>query len=106
MRAIQPAFLNRSHTPTANRRRQIVTIPPATVPENWDDNDIILFDEFCKLIQTPEPIVQEWRRCGTGPHWNRFNGNGARYTTVADIRRYLKGRVSDAHRTPDSRGIV
>jgi hypothetical protein len=66
-----------------------VTIAPICVPEEWDDNGSILFEEFCALIRTPQRTVRERRRCGRGPTWHRFNGNGV--GIVADLRRFLRG---------------
>jgi len=68
-----------------------VIIAPICVPEEWDDNGIILFEEFCALIRTPQRTVREWRRGGRGPTWHRFNGDGCLYTTVAELRRFLRG---------------
>lgn len=64
-----------------------MTIAPICVPEEWDDNGSILFEEFCALIRTPQRTVRERRRCGRGPTWHRFNGAG----TVAELRRFLRG---------------
>jgi len=68
-----------------------VTIATIRVPDEWDDNGIILFEEFCALTCTPQRTVREWRRCGRGPTWHRFNGNGRLYITVAELRRFLRG---------------
>lgn len=67
-----------------------MTIAPISVPEEWDDNSIILFEEFCALIRTPQRTVREWRRLNRGPTWHRFNGNGRLYITVAELRRFLR----------------
>jgi hypothetical protein len=66
-----------------------VTIALICVPEEWDDNGSLLFEEFCALIRTPQRTVRERRRCGRGPTWHRFNVNGA--GTVAELRRFLSG---------------
>lgn len=68
-----------------------MSIAPITVPEEWDDNGIILFEEFCAFIRAPQRTVREWRRLQRGPRWWRFNGNGRLYTTVAELRRFLRG---------------
>lgn len=68
-----------------------MTIAPIRVPDEWDDNGIILFEEFCALIRTPQRTVRGWRRCGRGPTWHRFNGTGRLYVTVAELRRFLRG---------------
>jgi hypothetical protein len=63
---------------------------PIQIPAEWDDNGIILFEEFCHFIRTPQRTVRDWRRCGRGPRWWRFNGNGRLFTTVAELRRFLR----------------
>lgn len=66
-----------------------MTIAPIHIPNDWDDNDIVLFEEFCSLIRTPQRTVRCWRVERRGPQWWRFNGTGRLYTTVAEIRRFL-----------------
>lgn len=68
-----------------------MAIIPICVPKEWDDNGILLFEEFCTFIRTPPRTVREWRRCHRGPRWWRFNGTGRLYTTVAELRRFLRG---------------
>ena len=68
-----------------------MSIAPISVPEDWDDNGIILLEEFCAFIPTPQRTVREWRRLNRGPTWHRFNGNGRLYITVAELRRFLRG---------------
>ena len=72
-----------------------MAIAPINVPDDWDDNGIILFEEFCAFIRTPQRTVREWRRCNRGPRWQRFNGTGRLYTTVGEIRRFLRGQRPD-----------
>ncbi|GAW48042.1 MULTISPECIES: hypothetical protein [unclassified Nocardioides] len=68
-----------------------MTIIPNIVPEDWDDNGILLFEEFCAFIRTPQRTVRSWRQDGRSvPRWYRFNGNGRLYTTVGDLRRFLE----------------
>ena len=62
---------------------------PIGIPDEWDDNDLILFEEFCELIRTPQRTVRDWRRRGVGPRWTRFQGVGRLYITVAEARRFL-----------------
>jgi len=62
---------------------------PIEVPTDWDDNGILLFEEFCAFIRTPQRTVRDWKRRGIGPCWWRFNGTGRLYTTVAELRRFL-----------------
>ena len=68
-----------------------MAITPISVPDDWDDNAILLFEEFCAFIRTPQGTVRDWRRQKRGPHWWRFNGNGRLFTTVAELRRFLRG---------------
>lgn len=88
---------------TESARRQVSEIPRSRLllksrshlavesRKEWDDNGIILFEEFCTLIRTPQRTVREWRRRNRGPTWHRFNGNGRLYITVAELRRFLRG---------------
>lgn len=67
-----------------------MTIAPIEIPAEWDDNDIALSEEFCSLIRTPQRTDRWWRAEEHGPQWWRFNGTGRLYTTVADIRRFIR----------------
>jgi hypothetical protein len=51
-------------------------VTPIGIPDDWDDNNLILFEEFCELIRTPQRTVRDWRRRGVGPRWTRFQGVG------------------------------
>ena len=64
-------------------------VTPIGIPDDWDDNNLILFEEFCDLIRTPQRTVRDWRRRGVGPRWTRFQGVGRLYITVAEARRFL-----------------
>ncbi|MFD0807945.1 hypothetical protein ACFQ0K_17760 [Nocardioides caeni] len=66
-----------------------VMVTPIGIPEDWDDNGLILFEEFCELIRTPQRTVRDWRRRGIGPRWTRFQGVGRLYVTVAEARCFL-----------------
>ena len=68
---------------------------PIQVPAEWDDNGILLFEEFCAFIRTPQRTVRDWKRRGIGPRWWRFNGTGRLYTTVAELRRFLRPATTD-----------
>ncbi|WP_348088293.1 hypothetical protein [Nocardioides sp.] len=59
------------------------------IPHDWDDNNLILFEEFCELICTPQRTVRDWRRRGVGPRWTRFQGVGRLYVIAAKARRFL-----------------
>ena len=67
---------------------------PIGIPDDWDDNNLILFEEFCELIRTPQRTVRDWRRRGIGPRWARFNGCGRLYITVAEARRFLSSATT------------
>ena len=77
--------LNRSVATTKGN----ATMAPIGIPKDWDDNNLILFEEFCELIRTPQRTVRDWRRRGVGPRWTRFQGVGRLYITVAEARRFL-----------------
>ena len=62
---------------------------PIQIPQEWSDNGLITFEEFCDLIRTPQRTVRDWRRRGVGPQWARFDGCGRLYIRVADVRRFL-----------------
>ena len=62
---------------------------PIQIPDEWDDNGILLFEEFCTFIHTPQRTVRDWKQRCIGPRWWKFNGNGRLYTTVGELRRFL-----------------
>lgn len=35
-----------------------MTIKPLGVPDEWDDNHILMFEEFCAFIRTPQRTVR------------------------------------------------
>ena len=41
-------------------------VTPIGIPDDWDDNNLILFEEFCGLIRTPQRTVRDWRQRGVG----------------------------------------
>src|SRR6478735_4054240 len=66
-----------------------VKVAPINIPEEWDDNGLLMFEDFCELIRTPQRTVRDWRQRGVGPRWTRFQGVGRLYITVAEARRFL-----------------
>jgi hypothetical protein len=62
---------------------------PIGIPDDWDDNNLILFEEFCALFRIPQRTVRDWRRRDVGPRWTRFQDTGRLYITVAEARRFL-----------------
>jgi len=67
---------------------------PIHIPEEWHDDDLLTFEQFCELIQTAEGTVRDWRRRRVGPRWFRFEGCGRLYITVAEVRRFVNGAVA------------
>ncbi len=72
---------------------------PIHIPEDWHENGLITFEEFCELIHTPQRTVRDWRQRGIGPRWARFNGCGRLYITVAEARRFIKAATVNTHDT-------
>jgi hypothetical protein len=68
-------------------------MPRIHIPTEWDDNDLLCFQEFCDLISTPQRTVRDWRRRGVGPRWARLEGTGRLYIRVAEARRFLDAAV-------------
>ena len=68
------------------------------IPEDWHDQALLTFEDFCTLIHTPQRTVRDWRRRGVGPRWARFEGCGRLYIRVADARRFLDSAASGSVR--------
>ena len=66
-----------------------MSIKPVGVPTDWDDDHLLMFEDFCKHFDIPPRTAYDWRQRKIGPRWYRFNGTGRLYTTVAEIRRWL-----------------
>ena len=75
--------------PVGDHDERRVMVTPIGIPDDWDDNNLILFEEFCDLIRIPQRTVRDWRQRGVGPRWTRFQGIGRLYITVAEARRFL-----------------
>lgn len=73
---------------------------PIEIPTEWNDNALLMFEEFCTLIRTPQRTVRDWRQRGIGPRWARFNGCGRLYITVAEARRFLATATPTRHQEP------
>jgi len=69
---------------------------PILIPEEWHDNALLTFEDFCTLIHTPQRTVRDWRQRGVGPHWARFEGCGRLYVSVAEARRFLRAATPAA----------
>lgn len=63
---------------------------PIHIPEEWHDDALLTFDQFCELTNTPPRTVRGWRR-RVGPEWCRFEGCGRLHITVAEVRRFVSG---------------
>jgi hypothetical protein len=74
--------------PVATTKGDVV-VTPTGIPDDWEDDNLILFEEFCDLIRTPQRTVRDWRQRGVGPRWIRFQGVGRLYITVGEARRFL-----------------
>lgn len=70
---------------------------PIHIPDDWHENALLTFEEFCDLIHTPQRTVRDWRQRGIGPRWARFNGCGRLYVTVAETRRFLRAAMTAEH---------
>lgn len=57
------------------------------IPDEWDDNTIVLFEEFCSMADASQITIERWVADGVGPRWWRINGDGRRYTTASEVRR-------------------
>ena len=68
---------------------------PIHIPDDWDDNALLTFEEFCDLIHTPQRTVRDWRRRRVGPRWARFEGCGRLYIRVAEARRFVASATSE-----------
>jgi hypothetical protein len=63
---------------------------PIHIPSEWDDDDLLNFEQFCELIQTAPGTVRDWRRRRVGPRWERLEGCGRLVMKVAEARRFLR----------------
>lgn len=63
---------------------------PIHIPDEWDDEDLLTFEQFCELIQTPPRTVRDWRWRRVGPRWRRIKGCGRLVMKVGDARSFLR----------------
>ncbi|MEU0313070.1 hypothetical protein [Nocardioides sp. NPDC006273] len=64
-------------------------IAPISIPNDWDDDALLTFEQFCTLIQTPQRTVRDWKRRKVGVDWRRLGNTGRIYTTVGEARRFV-----------------
>lgn len=74
-------------------------VQPIHVPEEWDDDDLLTFEQFCNLIQTPPRTVRDWRRRRIGPRWIKLEGCGRLLVRVAEVRRFLRAATTEGQQT-------
>jgi hypothetical protein len=74
---------------------------PIQIAAERNDDGILLFEEFCTYFRTPQRTVRDWKRRGVGPRWWRLNGTGRLYTTVAELRRFLRPAVPNSREVGD-----
>lgn len=79
---------------------------PIHISGDWHDHDLLTFGQFCELIQIPPRTVRDWRRRDNGPRWTKLKGCGRLYTTVAEVRRFVRAATTDASRpsSPQTQG--
>jgi hypothetical protein len=70
--------------------RRTEAVNPIHIPEDWHDNDLLAFEQFCDLIHVPPRTVRDWRRRGVGPRWSKLPGAGRLYITIAEVRRFTR----------------
>jgi hypothetical protein len=63
---------------------------PIHIPSEWDDDDLLTFEQFCELIHTAPRTVRDWRWRRVGPRWERLEGCGRLFMRVAEARRFLR----------------
>lgn len=68
-------------------------VTPIGIPDDRDEDNLILFEEFYELVRTPQRTVRDCRRRGVGPRWTRFHGIGRLYITVAEARHFLASAI-------------
>lgn len=62
---------------------------PICVPDDWDGNGLMTFEEFCVFVRTPQRTVRDWRQRDVGPRWTKLAGAGRLYIRVSEVRLYL-----------------
>jgi hypothetical protein len=49
---------------------------PIQDPDDCNDSGILLCEEFCTFIHTPQRTARDWKQRRIGPRWWKFNSNG------------------------------
>lgn len=71
---------------------------PIHIPEQWDDQDLLTFEQFCTLTRVPVRTVRDWRRRRVGPTWHKRPGTGRLYITVGETRRFFAVTEKESNR--------
>lgn len=58
------------------------------IPSDWDDNQWITFEEFCRIFELPQRTVRDWKRRGVGPRWTKAPDTGRLYIQVRQARSF------------------
>jgi hypothetical protein len=72
---------------------------PIHIPDEWDDEDLLTFEQFCELIQTAPRTVRDWRWRRVGPCWLRIDGCGRLVMKVGEARRFLRSATATRRRS-------
>jgi len=91
---VGPASPAGQSEPSRPRRITTTRVQPIHVPEEWDDADLLTFEQFCNLIQTPPRTARDWRRRRVGPRWIKLEGCGRLLVTVGEVRRLLDAAIA------------
>lgn len=79
-------------------------VQPIKIPADWDDSDLLTFEQFCTLTHSVQRTVRDWRRRGVGPRFWKLDGTGRLYTSVGEVRRWIaSGLKRPDPRRPDPR---
>ena len=69
---------------------------PIQVPAEWDDNGHLVVRRVLRIHPHTPTHRPRLERRGLGPRWWRFNGTGRLYTTVAELRRFLRPAITSS----------
>jgi len=42
--------------------KEVIAMSPIHIPPEWDDNDVLYFEEFCTFVRTPQRTARDWKR--------------------------------------------
>lgn len=70
-----------------------MTAIPTCIPDEWDDNTIVLFGKCCSTSDISASTVRDRKTRGVGPRWWLSSATARSYTTTAEVRRPERGRI-------------